>query len=217
MSFGQEILLLFNCLKCHQISSHCTLGGNFANKLKSIKMHCNVTIWGLCWPCFSKVAFLDFRLKSSAYPEETSTRTQSDIQLLAICMPSHVLISNKFWNNAVSLVLPHSTNSCYSLTAQTRTRMVSFTEIWNIIPKWQSHYNANSHPGNSEHPLHFVLAYGNWRLPIFWKTLRQVVPNPVWSPQIGLVNYISHPVWKCRYTVIMKISLIFLPFLSSSY
>lgn len=160
MSFGQEILLLFNCLKCHQISSHCNLRGNFANKLKSFKMHYNVTIWGLCWPCFSEVASLDFRFKSSIYLEEASTQTQSDTQLLAICMPSHVLsqINSEtipfLWFSHIVPTLPFLQPSVsftrYSVTVKnTNKDGITHWNKYKLLP-----WNSRSYPGANITPQH---------------------------------------------------------------
>lgn len=64
------------------------------DKLKSPKMHCNVTILGVYWLCFSNVAPLDFRLNCSTYLKESSTQTQRNTQLVAICLPSHLMSSS---------------------------------------------------------------------------------------------------------------------------
>lgn len=84
-----------------------------ADKLKSPKMQRNVTVQGVCWLCFSNAAPLDFRLNCPTYLKESSTQTQKNTWLLAICLPSHVFISDKIWDNRGSLVLSHNINSTF--------------------------------------------------------------------------------------------------------
>lgn len=110
------------------------------DKLKSPKMHCNVTTQGVCWLCFSNVAPLDFKLNCSTYLKESSTQTQRNTQLLAICLPSHFTSSSLIkpetmqcpWfyptTSILLFLLPNACFTSYLLTAETQSRLVSFTD-----------------------------------------------------------------------------------------
>lgn len=84
------------------------------DKLKSPKMHCNITVWGCFWLCFSNVAPLDFRLNFNLSERvKHSNPEKHTITGLLPAISSHVLISDKAWDNAVSLVLSHNISSAF--------------------------------------------------------------------------------------------------------
>lgn len=99
-----------------------------------------MSLFGMFVDCFSNVAPLDFRLNCSTYLKESSTQTQRNTQLLAICLLFHLVSSSLikpetmqcpwFYPTISTLLflLPSTCFTSYLLTADTQSRLVLFTD-----------------------------------------------------------------------------------------